>query len=68
MYDEVYGDYWHGNPEVYNDKNPLNEMQTKQIKKDIARKAYLEKCGHIFLAIWEKDIYEDLNKTMKIID
>lgn len=64
---EVFGDYWHGNPEVYNTKKPLNEMQINQIKKDKSRKSYLETCGHNFLHVWEKDIYEDIEEAMKVI-
>lgn len=47
---EVFGDYWHGNESVF--KN-LNEQQLRQRKKDKSRLAYLEKCGHRCVVIWE---------------
>lgn len=61
---EVYGDYWHSNPSIYGYgdcfKTP-NSHQEKQIKKDRARKGYIEKCGHKFIVFWEKDIYSNVD-------
>lgn len=62
---EVYGDYWHMNPEIYgNDLKMPNDYQMKQSKKDKSRKAYLQKCGHKFVYLWEKDIYKDIEKEV----
>ena len=52
---EVFGDYWHANPCVF---QKLNAHQEKQIKKDKARLAYLRKCGHKVVVLWERDIKE----------
>lgn len=67
---EVFGDYWHGNPLFYGKKEgvkTLSEKQDKQKKKDRARQAYLEKCGHKFYILWEHDIYNNLSKTTKFL-
>lgn len=66
---EVFGDYWHSNPQVYGYGEGLkepNENQLKQIKKDKSRKGYLEKCGHKFVSLWEKDIYENPRNLINI--
>jgi very-short-patch-repair endonuclease len=47
------GDYWHGNPKVYNE---LGGMQVKNVKQDKACNAYLTKCGIKVLRFWEKDV------------
>lgn len=47
---EVFGDYWHGNTSVF---KTLNEHQLRQQGKDKSRLAYLEKCGHRCIVIWE---------------
>lgn len=63
---EVYGDYWHANPDVYGvEKKPLNEMQTEAIKRDRVRKNYFEKSGFNYVIIWEKDIYKDIEYIIK---
>ena len=43
---EILGQYWHRRPEVR--------------KKDAAKRAYLEKCGHVFRELWENDAKVDL--------
>jgi G:T-mismatch repair DNA endonuclease (very short patch repair protein) len=55
---EVFGDYWHFNPLVF--KEP-SETQKKQVIKDKSRIAYLEKCGHKVIVIWEKELKDDKN-------
>jgi len=63
---EVMGDYWHANPEIYgNEKISMNETQIKQVKKDKVRKKEFENRGFIYVEIWEKDIYRDIDKVMK---
>lgn len=63
---EVMGDYWHGNPEKYGEgKIPLYADQIKQIKKDGIRKQAFIDSGFTYIEIWEKDIYEDINRTIE---
>ncbi len=67
---EVFGDYWHGNPLFYGEKEgvkPLTKKQIKQKKKDKSREAYLKKCGHEFYILWENDIYHKLSKITNFL-
>lgn len=50
---EVMGDYWHFNPRVFNEPNT---MQRKNIRRDKGKRAYLDKCDHNYLELWEFDI------------
>lgn len=50
---EVFGDYWHGNLDVF---DILSDSQKRQKKKDKSRVAYLTKCGHSVIVMWEKDL------------
>lgn len=50
---EVFGDYWHGNKVKF--PKP-NSNQLKQINKDKSRLAYLRKCGHKVIVLWENQI------------
>lgn len=50
---EVFGDYWHGNPEIFDN---LSKQQERQKKKDNSRIKYLTKCGHSVMLMWEKDL------------
>ena len=53
---EVFGDYWHGNRAVF---ASLTKTQEKQKAKDRARIAYLTKCGHRVIVVWEKELKDD---------
>lgn len=65
---EVFGDYWHGNPNKYgNNKKPLTERQIKQKEKDKYKENYLKNKGFNFVYIWEDDIYNNLDIIMKDI-
>jgi len=57
---EVFGDYWHGNPEVF---PVLTTTQRRQRLKDKSRVAYLRKCGHRVIVLWERA----LNKSRGIV-
>lgn len=60
---EVYGDYWHCNPKIYN--QPMNDHQKEQIQKDNERINEFIKYGFSPIIIWERDIYDDVDRTMK---
>lgn len=49
---EAFGRYWHTLPEIH--------------KKDLSKKAYLEKCGHEVLELWEDEI-NDIDNCIKRI-
>jgi G:T-mismatch repair DNA endonuclease (very short patch repair protein) len=57
---EVNGDYWHGNPEKYDEHN-LNDIQIKNIKRDRKKYGYFKKVKMNFLILWENDIYNNLD-------
>lgn len=62
---EVYGDYWHCNPNVYGDgKLIINDNQKRQIKHDLKRNEFLKNKVNSFNIIWEKDIHENFDNVM----
>lgn len=71
---EVQGDYWHGNPLLFNEdglngKRKLNETQKRKIKIDIKKKEFAESKNFNVVYIWESDInncdYKVLEETIK---
>lgn len=62
---EVYGDYWHVNPEIYG-KNlrKINNFQKEQIKKDKKRNHFIKNLGYEIIIIWEKDIKLDTERAI----
>lgn len=62
---EVFGDYWHVNPEVYGENLiSLNNYQIKQVKKDAEKIESIKKQGFNLIILWEKEINEDLQKNI----
>ncbi len=64
---EVYGDYFHANPEVYGDTPellPYVDWHEEQIKRDKKRTNILLKKGYDMLILWEKDINNGLAESM----
>lgn len=56
---EVYGDYWHCNPDLYPDNyiHPYYKMTAKHKRKlDNDRVQYLESLGYTVTVIWESDL------------
>ena len=55
---EFYGDYWHGNPNIYN-KEDINKNNKKTFgelyQNTIDRENILKKNGYKFVTIWESD-------------
>jgi len=65
---EVDGDYWHGNPNVY-DELQLNGMQRKNRGLDTLKDIHAKKHGYNLVRIWEKDIRSNrLTVVQKLID
>lgn len=58
---EVQGDYWHGNPRIY-ESNKLNFTQRKNIQRDKAKFTYLTNKGYNVICIWEYDIHNNMKK------
>jgi len=61
---EVQGDYWHGNPDKFTN---LNEVQTKNIRRDKAKKTYLINKNYKLLYIWECDINTNFELVKEMI-
>ena len=65
---EVYGDYWHANPEIYSvEKGNLQDFQIGKVDKDKARKKFIENKGHRFIFMWENEIHKDITKLKTLI-
>lgn len=66
---EVMGDYWHGNPIIYNEnKRMLNEIQARTILKDKQKSGYIKNHYQIpILYLWENDINKNLDKCKNLI-
>jgi len=62
---EFYGDYWHGNPDVYNPKeiNKVSGLSFGDLyKKTIDREKIILKNGFNIINIWENDYKNNLKK------
>ena len=53
---EIYGDYYHKNPEIYE----IDSKILEQHKRDKNREEYLKNLGYIVHIVWEKDIKMNL--------
>ncbi len=55
---EFYGDYWHGNPNVY-DASVINKKLDSTMKdlyqQTMARQTEIESLGYNFVVVWESD-------------
>lgn len=61
---EFNGDFWHGNPKMFNpnDINPCNKTTYGELhRKTLEKKAILEKAGYKVISIWENDFKEKDN-------
>ena len=63
---EVQGDYWHGNPKIYN-KTKLNQTQKSIIKRDKEKIKFAKKHDMKLYHIWESDIKSNNFKILKDI-
>jgi very-short-patch-repair endonuclease len=67
---EVQGDYWHGNPLLFNEegtdgKKKLNNTQKLKREKDIEKYNFAIENGFKIYYIWERDI---LNNNFKVLE
>lgn len=63
---EIYGDYWHCNPNIYPDDffHPYFKITAKERRTlDEKRQKYLESLGYTLTVVWESDL-NDFIKTM----
>lgn len=62
---EVDGDYWHGNPELYEEQN---SMQRRAVKNDAYKDTLAKGLGYEIERIWESDLkknYAEVKQRMK---
>ena len=50
---EVDGDYWYGNPELY---ESFNYIQEKNKKRDILKNKFAEEHNFKLIRVWESDV------------
>jgi G:T-mismatch repair DNA endonuclease (very short patch repair protein) len=69
---EVFGDYWHVNPELFGDGEklkPLTDQQKGKRESDIERIHEIESHGYKVYVIWENEVHTNIDLYMgKIID
>jgi G:T-mismatch repair DNA endonuclease (very short patch repair protein) len=61
---EVQGDYWHGNPKIYNN---FDNIQQKNIKRDNRKFKYLSSNGYEIIYLWEYDLKNNIEYCKNII-
>ena len=68
---EIFGNYWHANPIMYESDDLFNFntiLTASEIwEKDRIRISNLEKLGYKVIVIWESEIVDDIEKVIKNI-
>ncbi|WJV20684.1 hypothetical protein QU593_09740 [Rossellomorea marisflavi] len=65
---EVMGDYWHANPQKYEDYDSLNDIQKKDIKRDKSKRTYMRNHENInVLYLWEEDVNNRYEICLELI-
>ena len=66
---EFHGDYWHGNPRIFN-QNEMNDITKctfgQLYKKTLEREVLIKSKGFNLVTIWEND-WNNLNKSIKTL-
>lgn len=68
---EFYGDYYHANPEKYDDNEQINKkgITAKEVHDvDTARQKALEDMGYKYMVVWQSEWKADKNAVLKRID
>lgn len=63
---EVEGDYWHGNPRLFDEKD-LNYVQKDRVWRDKNKFEYALNNNYNIIEIWEMDIYNKIEKVQDMI-
>ena len=70
---EIYGDYWHGNPRIYNSEDIILKGSSKEYlvkekwEKDRIKNNFAKKRKYQILIIWEYDLKNNRQKTIRKI-
>jgi hypothetical protein len=66
---EFHGDFWHGNPKIYNNQciNKVKNMSFGEIyQKTLEREQLIRDLGYNLVVMWEND-WKTINKSIKIL-
>ena len=65
---EFHGDYWHGNPKVFepNEKTYFGKTFKELYKKTIQKEILIKEKGFNLITMWEND-WNNINKSIKIL-
>lgn len=65
---EFHGDYWHGNPKVFepNEKTYFEKTFKELYKKTIQKEILIKEKGFNLITMWEND-WNNINKSIKIL-
>ena len=66
---EFHGDFWHGNPKIYNEYeiNKITNCSYKELyEKTLIRENKIKELGYNLITIWEQD-WKKINKCIIII-
>jgi len=66
---EFHGDYWHGNPKVFNEDgiNEITKLTYKELyDKTLIRDNKIKELGYNLVTIWEND-WKKINNSIKIL-
>lgn len=61
---ECHGDYWHGNPKIY---NKFDDRQTKIKLNDEFKKQLAKNSGYNLIELWEYDVNNHINEVISKI-
>lgn len=62
---EFYGDYWHGNPDIYNEGDLIRgKLVDKKRQEDEDRIGLLKTKGYEIMIVWESDYYNNKNEVI----
>ena len=65
---EFHGDYWHGNPKIYNkdDKTYFHKTFGELYEKTLKKEEIIRSLGYNLVVIWESD-FKKINKSIEIL-
>jgi len=64
---EVNGDYWHSNPEIYQDDSKLSDAQIKNKNRDILKLEKAKSMNYDVFYVWENDLKTKKEETLKLL-
>tara|TARA_Y100000389_G_C17407920_1_gene489127 strand:+ start:423 stop:1097 length:675 start_codon:yes stop_codon:yes gene_type:complete len=66
---EYHGDYWHGNPKLFNqeDINPVSKITYRELyEKTLKKQRFCEESGYNYVIIWESDWLRGKKSIIKL--